>query len=96
MNEMTLPSKHRIRNSVWGQAHYLSVTEIPHNIEYLRMSREEQLWSSKARAGFKPNLGRTNVCINIAVGIFGEKLESMLLTYFRCAEFEKKPFQAEF
>ena len=37
-----------------------------------------------------------DVCINIAVGIFEEKLESMFLTYFRCVELEKGPFQAEF
>ena len=36
-----------------------------------------------------------NVCINIAVGIFEEKLERMFF-HFGCAEFKKSPFQAEF
>ena len=42
MNEMTLPSRHRIRAlAVWGRARYFSVTEAPTNIEYLRVSGEE-------------------------------------------------------
>ena len=42
MNEVSLPSRHRIRNwalLVYGRAH--SVTEAAHNIQYLRLSREE-------------------------------------------------------
>ena len=41
MNEMTLPSRHRIRaEAVWGRARCLSVTEAPLNIESLRVSGE--------------------------------------------------------
>ena len=36
INDMTLPFRHRIR-----QAHYPSVTDVPHNIEYLRVCEEE-------------------------------------------------------
>ena len=35
--EMTLPSRHRIRNSnpgVWGRARHLSITEAPYNTEF--------------------------------------------------------------
>ena len=35
---MTLPSRHRIRNSVWSRAGYFSVTEAPHNIKSLQVS----------------------------------------------------------
>ena len=42
MNEMTLPSRHRIPNSSPGvRVRYLSVTEAPHNIKSLRVSGEE-------------------------------------------------------
>ena len=42
MNEMTLPS--RIRTlEVWGRARYFSITEASHIIEYLRVSREDEL-----------------------------------------------------
>ena len=37
MNEMTLPSRHRIKNSSPGglvRARYLSAMEVPHNIEH--------------------------------------------------------------
>ena len=34
MIEMTLPSRHRIRNSSPGRARYLSVTEAPHNTDF--------------------------------------------------------------
>ena len=38
MNEMTLPSRHRIRAlAVWDRTRYLSVTEPPHNIGSLRL-----------------------------------------------------------
>ena len=46
MNEMTLSSRDRLRNSSPGglrPARYLSVTEAPHNIESLRVSRKEAL-----------------------------------------------------
>ena len=39
MSEMTLPSRHRIRNSNpgdLGRARYLSVTEAPHNTEFYK------------------------------------------------------------
>ena len=39
MSEMTLPPRHRIRNSssgVWGRARCLSVTEAPHNTEFYK------------------------------------------------------------
>ena len=36
INDMKLPFRHRIR-----QAHYHSVTDVPHNIEYLRVCEEE-------------------------------------------------------
>ena len=46
--EMTLPSRHRIRNStleVWGRARYLSVTEAPHNNEFYEwMGKEHSLF----------------------------------------------------
>ena len=44
MNEMALPSRHKIQIpvlAVWGRTRYLSVTEVPHNIESLRESGEE-------------------------------------------------------
>ena len=44
MNETTLPSRHRIQNScpgVWGRTLYLLMTDVPHNIETLRVSGEE-------------------------------------------------------
>ena len=43
---MTLPSRHRIRElAVCGRARYLSVTEAPHSITFLRVSlkREGQI-----------------------------------------------------
>ena len=42
---------------VWGQARYLSVTEVPQNIEYLQVRRGKNiffLWNLKARVGFEP------------------------------------------
>ena len=46
--DMTLPCRHRIRNSSnGGRARYLSFTEAPHNTEYLRVSREETFVSLK-------------------------------------------------
>ena len=54
MNEITPPSRHKIRTSalaVWGRARYTSGTEAPHNIESLRLSGKGHvfLWNLKAR-----------------------------------------------
>ena len=46
MNEMTLPYRHRILN-LGGRVRYLSITEAPHNIEYLRVSKKETFFSLK-------------------------------------------------
>ena len=37
----TYISKFESWRSGWGRAHYLSITEAPHNIEYLQVSGEE-------------------------------------------------------
>ena len=54
MNEMTLPSMHRIRNSSPGGMR--PVIEAPHNIESLRVSREETFFFDNWRQeqGSKP------------------------------------------
>ena len=45
INDMSLPSRHRIRGlAFWGGARHLSVTEAPHIIESLRVSGEETFW----------------------------------------------------
>ena len=44
MNEMTLPSRHRIQSLLPG---YLLFMEAPHNIQYLRVSGEESFVSLK-------------------------------------------------
>ena len=50
MNKMTLPCRHRIRAlAVRDRVRYLSVTEAPHNIEYLRVSREKHFISLKLK-----------------------------------------------
>ena len=54
MNKMTLPSRHRIRNSVWGRAGYLSVIEAPHKTESLQVSGYMFLWNLNTRAGTNP------------------------------------------
>ena len=43
MNEVTLSSRHRIRNSSPGglRPSTLSLMEAPYNIQYVRLSREE-------------------------------------------------------
>ena len=57
MNEITLPSKHKIRNSSpggLGRVRYLS--EAPHNIKSLRVSREGTFFVSlkpKSQNGFR-------------------------------------------
>ena len=48
---MTLPSRHSIRNSN-RRARYFSVTEALHNIESLRVSREETYYFMQS--GFEP------------------------------------------
>ena len=67
MNEMTVPSRHRIQNSslaVWGRTRYLSVTEAPHTIESLRVSLFEtwmpERWSNPRSPTFKA--GSFNHC----------------------------------
>ena len=55
MTEMTLPSRHRIRKA-WCRARYLSVTEVPHNIESLRVHEEETFCFFETR---RPELGST-------------------------------------
>ena len=56
MNE-TLHSRHRIRAlAVWGLARYLSITETPQNLAFLRVGRGETFlicWYLKARARFE-------------------------------------------
>ena len=49
MNEMTLPSRHRIQNSSLGglRPSTALVTGAPHNIELLRVSGEETFWFFK-------------------------------------------------
>ena len=47
MNEITLPSRHRIRSSVWRRARYLLVTKAPSNTESLQMGGEETFESLK-------------------------------------------------
>ena len=55
---MTLSTRHRIRNMSPGSLRpsYLSVTEVPHNIESSWVSREKTLcfFKTKSRARFKP------------------------------------------
>ena len=53
MNEMILPSRHGIRNAVWGRAPYLSVTQAPHNIEFLQVSGVKQFVSLKLRTRYR-------------------------------------------
>ena len=54
MNEMTLPSRNRIQIcavAVCGRARYLSVTNVPYNIESLQVSGEKHFVSLKLEGG---------------------------------------------
>ena len=88
INEMTLilSSTHRIRK-VWGRARYLSVMEAPHNIESLRVRKEEsfcffETWRSELGSDLRSPIfqaGSFNHCTRAPAFVVNESLRKFNL-----------------